>query len=272
MVSRRRVAGYGRQVRLINSTDRQRLSGAFSFACTRLGQALLGAGTWSRHLETAGTSEYPIRLPSGSPEATSRMPHNRQLVRAGDRPNAASPCQRPPFLLGSPRHPAAVAQLVRAPDCGSGGRWFESTQLYQAEITHEIFLIAAPLSGFDFASGRHRVGSCHTIRTVERWPASDSGAGRPEMPRQLIRRSLVGAPPRFRSEVIRRHAGQPDHGIVADRREAFKAHIAAADGALVVLLKHERTNRAYHSAIGSSRLDWRGRLLTRFALGRCLNL
>ncbi len=39
MVSRRRVAGYGRQVRLINSTDRQRLSGAFSFACTRLGQA-----------------------------------------------------------------------------------------------------------------------------------------------------------------------------------------------------------------------------------------
>jgi hypothetical protein len=28
---------------------------------------------------------------------------------------------------------AAVAQLVRAPDCGSGGRWFESTQLYQRE-------------------------------------------------------------------------------------------------------------------------------------------
>jgi hypothetical protein len=26
---------------------------------------------------------------------------------------------------------AAVAQLVRASDCGSEGRWFESTQLYQ---------------------------------------------------------------------------------------------------------------------------------------------
>lgn len=26
---------------------------------------------------------------------------------------------------------AVVAQLVRAPDCGSGGRWFEPTQLYQ---------------------------------------------------------------------------------------------------------------------------------------------
>ena len=27
---------------------------------------------------------------------------------------------------------AVVAQLVRAPDCGSGGRWFEPTQLYQS--------------------------------------------------------------------------------------------------------------------------------------------
>ena len=26
---------------------------------------------------------------------------------------------------------AAVAQLVRAPVCGTGGRWFETTQLYQ---------------------------------------------------------------------------------------------------------------------------------------------
>ena len=29
---------------------------------------------------------------------------------------------------------AVVAQLVRAPDCGSGGRWFEPTQLYQCII------------------------------------------------------------------------------------------------------------------------------------------
>ena len=41
----------------------------------------------------------------------------------------------PPDLPnGQPR--AAVAQLVRAPDCGSGGRWFESTQLYQHKIKH----------------------------------------------------------------------------------------------------------------------------------------
>jgi hypothetical protein len=33
---------------------------------------------------------------------------------------------------------AAVAQLVRAPDCGSGGRWFESTQLYQKSSEAEL--------------------------------------------------------------------------------------------------------------------------------------
>ena len=32
----------------------------------------------------------------------------------------------------------AVAQLVRAPGCGPGGRWFESTQLYHA--CHDVAL------------------------------------------------------------------------------------------------------------------------------------
>src|ERR1700730_15556831 len=34
-----------------------------------------------------------------------------------------------PFL--GPLQDAVVAQLVRAPVCGTGGRWFEPTQLYQ---------------------------------------------------------------------------------------------------------------------------------------------
>src|SRR5258708_34758703 len=33
-------------------------------------------------------------------------------------------------LFGPPQD-AVVAQLVRAPVCGTGGRWFEPTQLYQ---------------------------------------------------------------------------------------------------------------------------------------------
>src|SRR5437763_6604803 len=35
-----------------------------------------------------------------------------------------------PFLRGR-QSDAVVAQLVRAPVCGTGGRWFEPTQLYQ---------------------------------------------------------------------------------------------------------------------------------------------
>ena len=37
---------------------------------------------------------------------------------------------RDPFL-GPGLKDAVVAQLVRAPVCGTGGRWFEPTQLYQ---------------------------------------------------------------------------------------------------------------------------------------------
>jgi hypothetical protein len=36
-----------------------------------------------------------------------------------------------PFL--APARDAVVAQLVRAPVCGTGGRWFEPTQLYQQD-------------------------------------------------------------------------------------------------------------------------------------------
>src|SRR5436305_15274035 len=38
---------------------------------------------------------------------------------------------RSPFF--GPAKDAVVAQLVRAPVCGTGGRWFEPTQLYQQQ-------------------------------------------------------------------------------------------------------------------------------------------
>src|SRR4051812_26659311 len=37
-----------------------------------------------------------------------------------------------------------------------------------------------------------------------------------------------------------RHARQTDARSVAENRQAFKAHVAAADGPLVILLEHER--------------------------------
>ena len=36
-------------------------------------------------------------------------------------------------LAARPARCAVVAQLVRAPDCGSGGRWFKPTQLYHSK-------------------------------------------------------------------------------------------------------------------------------------------
>src|SRR6185312_12061002 len=52
------------------------------------------------------------------------------------------PCQSRALHLVSARfsrlfpadQDAVVAQLVRAPVCGTGGRWFEPTQLYQADL------------------------------------------------------------------------------------------------------------------------------------------
>src|SRR5882757_5032591 len=39
---------------------------------------------------------------------------------------------------------AVVAQLVRAPDCGSGGRWFKPTQLYHSHrMMRSVFQLAA---------------------------------------------------------------------------------------------------------------------------------
>ena len=81
---------------------------------------------------------------SSFPNAKNRSASN--VWRSDARPviprNAApcaQPCKRAPLALVSapaqtaltvPPSCAVVAQLVRAPDCGSGGRWFEPTQLY----------------------------------------------------------------------------------------------------------------------------------------------
>src|SRR5262245_6424605 len=62
---------------------------------------------------------------------------------------------------------AVVAQLVRAPDCGSGGRWFEPTQLYHlpdigslAPRAARATLRPAPQSTIPVFSGRHGLSGC----------------------------------------------------------------------------------------------------------------
>ena len=77
----------------------------------------------------------PRRAPQ--PEAQRRS-NRADICRAAGRENARPLCLKErdrmsrvaPRLKMRPR--AAVAQLVRASDCGSEGRWFESTRLYQS--------------------------------------------------------------------------------------------------------------------------------------------
>src|SRR6186713_1896208 len=59
-------------------------------------------------------------------------PSRRGLPKRGVAPSFR-PIRDPPFSRAS-RQDAVVAQLVRAPVCGTGGRWFEPTQLYQPSL------------------------------------------------------------------------------------------------------------------------------------------
>lgn len=86
---------------------------------------------------------------AGQPSSAPSSPISscRGLIRLVFRPSAALPKPavapsfrpvQPPLETarsgrpqGAARKDAVVAQLVRAPVCGTGGRWFEPTQLYQ---------------------------------------------------------------------------------------------------------------------------------------------
>src|ERR1700686_4177166 len=73
----------------------------------------------------------------------------------GTTPCPHRPCQRRALHLVSapfgnpfsgPATDAVVAQLVRAPVCGTGGRWFEPTQLYHSIQPTTVVHASAMLS------------------------------------------------------------------------------------------------------------------------------
>jgi hypothetical protein len=47
----------------------------------------------------------------------------------------------------------------------------------------------------------------------------------------------------------------PRHRIVADRREAFKAHVASADGPLIILFQHQRADHSNDGTIIGKNAD-----------------
>ena len=79
----------------------------------------------------------------------------------------SSPLGRRPFQVAprAARQDAVVAQLVRAPVCGTGGRWFEPTQLYQCadnatfSVFHDLSAVLA-LSRIQAAPCKGRSEEC----------------------------------------------------------------------------------------------------------------
>src|SRR5450756_1634435 len=87
------------------------------------------------------------------------------------------PCQSGALHLVSARfgpfwgrhQDAVVAQLVRAPVCGTGGRWFEPTQLYQYFQRHLAPALRFRLPGLASGGGRRTRGAarCRNAPDIE---------------------------------------------------------------------------------------------------------
>ena len=163
-------------------------------------------------------------LPGGfdPPQAERNPPAARPTLKA---PRKARSCQSrrfpPRFRPLAERIPAAraaVAQLVRAPDCGSGGRWFESTQLYQLKrYKHYIFhdrIRRCLWLFFEEAPGKHvdRIGICVLIVIRIQDGAADADRRR----RGPVYRQAVGSGRGDRSDRAR------PIGHMLDQDEAVK--------------------------------------------------
>jgi hypothetical protein len=119
------------------------------------------------------------------------------------------PCQNPILPIGSRRSRAAVAQLVRAPDCGSGGRWFNSPQLYQLSVSLSLFFGLQSTVGCTKASYRGPVADPSRAIGIDWQPGGIAKDG--WWPRRSRRDSL---PANSRRALASRH---PEKMEFADR-------------------------------------------------------
>jgi hypothetical protein len=130
---------------------------------------------------------------------------------------------------------AAVAQLVRAPDCGSGGRWFESTQLYQKNHLISHACLAARRAGANRSTPRRRWSRpCRRSASLRGSPLHPSG-GRVKSGR--IKRSAC------RTLLPRR----PRHGfrVTLPRNPTPKLHSRPSSALCLVPQSTARTDHGY---------------------------
>ena len=112
--------------------------------------------------------DYPRRTTGKSPGLARAFAYQPLLI-------SLPKCGVPPSFraLTDRAGRAAVAQLVRAPDCGSGGRWFESTQLYQFHAPQAV-VPAQPVYGRRIAAGDSFTPAVHARFTLTRWDYAEA--------------------------------------------------------------------------------------------------
>ncbi len=134
------------------------------------------------------------------------MPH---LPKSGVAPSFR-PVRRPPAYGREPED-AVVAQLVRAPVCGTGGRWFEPTQLYHSGYSERQTAADAPAAARHARLSRRRAGGAiPDFRSVP--PAQHSACSWPEHVHGTTRGDSTLLPMRGASLII--DANQTSGGMM----------------------------------------------------------
>jgi hypothetical protein len=139
---------------------------------------------------------------------------------------------------------AAVAQMVRAPDCGSGGRWFEASQLYHTQsMRHrragkasrsEACPPFAPRRNGGRMTSRGEHDACPQIeRNHPRRPIRRRGGNRaPLQRRELVADNVGGRCAHARSRAACAASGRPRRGREAwpsVRIDADRSKVRAAE-------------------------------------------
>ncbi len=123
---------------------------------------------------------------------------------------------------------AAVAQLVRAPDCGSGGRWFESTQLYQRVFASLRFSMEHDLFGNPAATLNQSRGQAFPDRALRESPSRRRFRGGVYLTRRIALPTLAGNEKQEMAGFVARRGRNAESSAVWCRAAALALVFVAA--------------------------------------------